>query len=244
MRIAVCDDDKFCREIITELLKLYLQQNPQHDITVSAFEHADDLISASKKTGGFDLYILDILMPDTDGLELGIQLRQEGYNGMIIYLTSSEEYVLDSFKAQPFNYIIKPVSARRLFPVLDSAIDIIGYKKEKSVIVKTADGSMKLSFDSIMYAQLENRAIVYYLANGKTVESTTIRTSFADAIKGLTEDERFVVCGASYIVNLLHITASGTKDLMFRNGDSIQVPKKTLAELRSKWCEYWQNNDI
>lgn len=245
MRIAVCDDNKFCRINISKLLNLYSEQNPQHNISVLTYEHADDLINAVKKTGDFDIYILDIIMPDTNGVELGVMLRKNGYDGKIIYLTSSEEHVFDSFKAHPFNYILKPVEHETLFSALDTAIADIGCKKEKSIIVKTSDGNVKLPIDSIMYAELVNRIIVYHLANGKTVESNTIRTSFGEAAKELINNEHFVMCGASFVVNLLHITTSKSNELVFRDGSFLKIPRKLLADLRTRWMEYWliEQND-
>ena len=239
MKIAVCDDDRLSRESITELLDMYSENNPHHDIFVTVFEHPDDLLTAVKKSGGFDIYILEIIMPDTNGVELGIKLRADRDEGKIIYITSSEKFVFESFKAQAFNYLLKPVTPEKLYPVLDSATDIISYKKEKSIIVKTTDGIIRLSLDSIMYAELVNRDIVYHLANGKTIKSTTIRTSFSDAVRELTEDNGFILCGASLIVNLLHITASKTSELLFRGGKKLNVSRKLLAELRNKWCTYW-----
>lgn len=241
MKIAVCDDDEICRKNIANLLKMYTKHTSHRDIVFSIYSHADDLLEAAGKTGGFDIYILDILMPDTDGVELGVTLRENGYDGKIIYFTASEDFVFDSFKAQPFNYILKPVESEQLFTVLDNAITAIGYKKEKSIIVKTAEGTVRLPLDSIMYAELLNRTVVYHLANGKTPESVTIRTSFREETKELIKDEHFVMCGASIIVNLLHITTSKTNELLFRDGSSIQLSRKLLAELRAKWMEYWMN---
>lgn len=239
MKIAVCDDDEICRKNISNLLNMYSKRLPQYEIVFSVYEHADDLLDAAKKTGGFDIYILDIVMPDTNGVELGVLLRENGYDGKIIYFTASEDFVFDSFKTHPFNYILKPIETEQLFSVLDSAIDVISYKKEKSIIVKTVDGNVKLSFDSIMYAELVNRAVVYHLTNGKTIESSTIRSSFREEAKALIEDEHFVMCGVSVIVNLLHITTSRTNELLFRDGSSIQMSRKLLAEIRTKWMEYW-----
>ena len=241
MNIAVCDDNEMCRKILAMLLDSYSKQNPQYEIIFSVYEHADDLLTAAKKTGGFDIYILDILMPDTNGVELGVLLRETDHIGKIIYLTSSEEFVFDAFKAQPFNYILKPVEKERLFSVLDAAIDDIICKMEKSIIVKTTDGNVKLSVDNIMYAELINRAVFYYLANGRIVESTTIRTSFSNAVKELIENNSFVLCGSSFIVNLLHITAFNSSELIFRNSSTMNLPKKHLTLLRTKWYEYWKN---
>ena len=46
-----------------------------------------------------------------NGIELGIKLRQLGYDGKIIYLTSSVEFAIDLFKAKAYNYILKPITA-------------------------------------------------------------------------------------------------------------------------------------
>ena len=66
-------------------------------------------MDAAEKLGGFDIYILDILMPGMDGIELGVRLRELGYDGSIIYLTSSTDFAIDSYKAEASNYILKPV---------------------------------------------------------------------------------------------------------------------------------------
>lgn len=238
MNIAVCDDNRQCREDITTLLTMYSEKNPQYEIAFFVFSNADDLISAAARNGGFDIYLLNVTMPETNGIELGIKLRSNYFDGKIIYLSHSEEFVFETFKAQPFNYIIKPVSCSVLFPILDSAINTLNYKKEKSIIVKTSEGSVKLSHSSIMYAELI-RNIVYHLTNGRTVETTTIRTSFSDAVKDLLREKSFVLCGASFLVNMLHITKSGTNELFFRNGSLLKLSRKLLKEFRGKWYEYW-----
>ena len=237
MKIAVCDDDRFYRENMSRLLNLYSERNPQHDLSITIFKCADELLSVARKIGGFDIYILDVIMPDINGIELGLRLRDDNFDGKIIYLTSSGDYALDSFKTQPFNYIIKPVEIEKLFPVLDKAIEDIGQKKEKSIIVKTADGNVKLSLDGIMYAELLNRNIHFHLANGKTVESVSVRTSFSTAIKELTDDERFEDCGSSFVINLLHISVLKQDELCFSNGTVLKLPKKPLSRLREKWAE-------
>ena len=239
MKIAVCDDEIIFREQIMELLRIYAIEHPDTEIIVSVYEHADDLIDAVKKIGGFDIYILDIIMPNTDGITLGIQLRADGYDGKIIYLTSSSDYAIDSFKAQPFNYIIKPVTKDKMFTILDDVVKTVEYQKEESIIVKTADGNVKIPLGNIMYAELNKNIINYHLANDKVIESCTIRISFAEAVKKLTEDMRFVKCGSSLIVNLLHITVFKSDELQFREGSSIQISRKLLTGIRIKWYDYW-----
>ena len=61
MKIAVCDDNQLCRDTASELLQHYAAEHPDAEITIFSYEHADDLMDAARKTGGFDIYILDII---------------------------------------------------------------------------------------------------------------------------------------------------------------------------------------
>ena len=136
---------------------------------------------------------------------------------------------------------MKPIDGSKLFQVLDSAINALNYKKEKSILVKTPEGTLKLTLESIMYAELVSRTLIYHLTNGKTVESTTLRVSFPEATKELIENEHFAVCGASLVTNLLHVTAAKGDEVVFRDGSSRHLSRKLLSELRTKWQAYWQD---
>lgn len=242
MRIAVCDDDEMIRKLLDILLKEYAENNPEYNINVSLFDHADNLLEAVQKYGDYDIYILDVIMPDTNGIKLGVLLREGGNNGKIIYLTAEQRFVFDSFIAQPLNYIIKPITKERLFQVIDDAINIIEYKREKSIIIRTLEGSLKIQLENIMYGELVNRTIVYHLANGETVASTTIRASFVKTTEELVAEGYFVLCGISVIANVMHVTSIKNEEVYFRDGSSIKLSRKLLTELRAKWCDYWQKN--
>ena len=104
MNIAICDDDLQCSGMLNIMLKEYANIRNLKDFTVYIYSHADDLIDAVQDGEHFDICILDIMMPDINGINLGLKLREENYNGIIIYLTASKDYALDSYKAKAFNY--------------------------------------------------------------------------------------------------------------------------------------------
>lgn len=238
MKIAICDDDELCRAQVLAFAEEYRAARPDRSISFTAFSHAEDLMEAAAKNGGFDAYILDIVMPDINGIELGVRLRGAGYDGKIIYLSSSEEYALDSFKAKPFNYIIKPLKNDTFSATLDEALESVSARKDKALIVKTPDGSIKLAFDSIMYAQLVRRSVVYHLSSGKTVESVQIRTTFSEAVQELLGDSRFTLCRTSMIANLHHITMIENEALVFGNTHKVYLGKKACRDVRSVWYDF------
>ena len=242
MRIAICDDDLLCRGQVESIVSSYGRQR-RMDISLSVYESADALLADSRSLNGFDLYLLDIIMPGTNGIELGRRLLRENPNGKIIYLTSSHEYAVDSYRVRAFDYIIKPVAQEQLFRTLDEAVHLIAGRRSRSLIVRTRESSTKVSFDSILYANLTGKSIVYHLADGSAVEGMSIRTAFAEAISDLLKDERFALCGSGTAVNLAEITIVDSDTLHFRNGARLYVGLRAGRSLRSVWMDFWMNRE-
>ena len=243
MRIAICDDDAHWRSQILEFTNAYAAAHPERGISFTAFEWGSELMDASRKTGGFDVYILDILMHGMNGIELGTRLRQMGFDGKIIYLTSSQEYAIDSYRVKAYNYLLKPIRKDIFFSALDEVFNFLSQRKGKGTIVRTKDCSVRVSFDSIEYTELCKRTVVYHLVGGKTLESISIRTAFVDAVKELLLDSRFIQCGTSMVANMHHITMVEKDSLIFRNQRKVYLPKKVCSDIRSVWYDFYFNEE-
>jgi len=92
--------------------------------------------------------------------------------------------------------------------------------------------------DGGLYAELIRRTVVYHMKDGKTVESVYIRTNFDDAIKALTEDERFIRCGKSLLVNMHHIVEIGSETIGFDNDSKISAGRKLCREVHNAWVRF------
>lgn len=238
MRIAICDDEQICLSQVSAIAKEYEQKRNDRMVVFEIFSHPEDLLEAAEKIGGYDIYILDVIMPSMNGIELGMKLRDAGYDGKIIYLTSSEDYTLDAFRVRAFDYIIKPIRKEAFYKAVDEAVASISEKKDKLLLVKTKDRSVKLTFESIMYAELTKRAVCYYLVGGRTVESLTLRTTFSEAMADLVADKRFMMTGQSMVVNLDHVTEIEADAVVFGSTYRALLGEKNCRKLRTVWSKY------
>ena len=238
MRIAICDDEVFYREQILELTQKYAMQNKSKEITAAAFTCAEELLDAVNKSGGFDIYILDVIMPGMNGIELGKTLREKGFDEKIIYLTTSDEFAVASYKVNAADYIIKPTPDDEFISSLDRVVKSVSDIKDKFMLVKTKNGSVKLNFDNLVYAELTKRTIIYHLRDGKTIESVYIRTNFGDTVKDLVSDKRFVFCGKSLLLNMHHISGVQNETIVFDSLDKIFTSKKLCRELHNAWVSF------
>ena len=218
IKLALCDDEVEQREAIGNLLMEYAASRPSLVIKTSIFSSAQELLAAAEECGGFDLCVLDIVMPGLNGIDLGVRLRELYSGGAIIYLTISPEYAVDSYAARAFYYLMKPAEPGKLFRVLDSAVAALEKQKAACVAVRTRDGLERVRLDEIAYAELAGRTVRYHLA-----------------------DRRFCLCGASFAVNLFYVTAVERGFLRMDGGARVPLARGLAAQAKRRWSDYWLN---
>ena len=152
MQVALCDDEKEYHETIVKLIEQYQQANPSRSLLLSSFYSGKELLNHVDEYGGFDLYILDCIMPQIDGIELGRALRSRDDQGMFFYLTTSPDFALDSYRVDAFDYLLKPVDEMLFFQSLDKAFSFFSRTMQEMVHVKTADSIRILPIADIRYA--------------------------------------------------------------------------------------------
>lgn len=233
--IAICDDEQTFLDELKQKLNVFFKNT---SVKISTFSSANELISAAEDSG-FDIYILDVIMPGLNGIELGMQLRQNGDNGVIIYLTSSPEYAVMSYDTGAFFYLLKPIDYNKLQSVLSRSVKDIKGRKKQGIAVKMSDGVKFLRFDDIMYTELKDRAVCYTLSDGSCVKGQCLRISFRGACSELLKDNRFVLCGASFCVNLEFVKALEKNFIVFKNDTRLSLPQRAVSNINTQWLDFW-----
>lgn len=105
MKIAICDDDKTEQLQILELLEGYFKGR-KNKPAIKTFSSSIELASIACYEQ-FDLYLLDVIMPILNGIELAKEIRGFDKASDIIFLTSSPEFAVESYTVKAANYLGK-----------------------------------------------------------------------------------------------------------------------------------------
>ena len=151
LRIAICDDEEKQLCQAAAMLNAYLRSRPGLHGHVETFRSGGTLLERAEDTEGFDLYVLDILMPELSGIDTGRRLRALGQGGEIVYLTNSNDFAADSYDVHAFFYLLKPVGEAKLFQVLDGAVEKLNRRRSSAVVVTTGDGPRRILLERIRY---------------------------------------------------------------------------------------------
>lgn len=103
---AICiDGDRNDLELTCRLLR----QIPDLK-EVLGFSHAPEALKWTQ-THPTDLAVLDVVLPDADGIALARCLREQNPTVSIVFLTAHREYAYDAMSVHPGAYLLKPVDA-------------------------------------------------------------------------------------------------------------------------------------
>lgn len=107
MKIAICDDDK---NELFRILSVLADYQTQRNIEFSykPFDNSTELASNLLQEH-YDIYLLDVVMPGLNGIELAKEIRSSDKAADIVFLTSSPEFAVESYTVKASNYLAKPV---------------------------------------------------------------------------------------------------------------------------------------
>jgi len=118
-KIVIIDDE----ENIISVLDRYLKR--KNLVETETFTNAK-LAIPKIKAGHYDLVLLDIMMPEVNGLELLTEIKKENPNQKVIMMTaySTEEKIIQSDLTGACDYITKPFISLR--DVENKILDALG----------------------------------------------------------------------------------------------------------------------
>lgn len=238
LKIALCDDELEQLKKTEALLLEYQSQNNTLSMKIECFLSAAALLEHLRTQSTFDLYLLDVIMPYENGIELGLKIRSIDPYGKIFYLTVSKDYAVDSYLTQAVQYLMKPVNKERLFNALDTVIKNWLREHQRFITVKTRQGLQRIALYNIVYGELTGHCVHYHLSDNSVIQSTSLRISFREAVSPLLECSHFVLCATSFVVNLSFVEMINTSGLSLTGGITLPLSRTLKTSVTNKWLDY------
>jgi DNA-binding NtrC family response regulator len=203
--VLVIDDDPLIRKTLSS----YLSKKGYEAVMA---EDGEEGIQKYKEHIP-DLVILDIRLPDVDGLEVLGRIREKNPNASIIIMTAYYyiKTTIEAIKSGAFEYLVKPLDYVELDLTIDKAFQIRGLEDKVSHLVE--EKQKEYTIDNIIGRSSQMRAVfklIGSVANTRTNvliqgESGTGKELVAKAIhyNSPYREEPFIVINCSAISDTL-----------------------------------------
>jgi DNA-binding LytR/AlgR family response regulator len=223
MRIAICDDEEFFLNYITEQTKALIGPLlAPEQAEIDCFADGSLLMARYEAGSRYDLVLLDWDMPILNGEATGQAIRQLDNDCLIIFITGYAEYALKAFRLTTFRYVLKGRIAEDLPEALRAA-----FKKQagsdKRLIVKTEQNSLvQLRIADIYYVEHLARQNILHAHDGLYYSpARTPLVEFEDSLLA----NGFVKSHKAFLVNIEKIRQVRRSDILLSNGESVPMSR-------------------
>lgn len=235
IKLAICDDNELHRSLISDMIADYTVDRGL-SIETTVFSDGKRLLKSASGSG-YDIYMLDMLMPEMNGIEIAKKLREKGDNGEIIFLTVSLDYAAASYEVDALYYLLKPIDRDKLYKVLDRGIKNLSGRC-MDFQVKTSEGYCLVRPRELLYVEAQGRSPVYHLIRGRSVKGLLLRSSFSESTKGLLPSGDFAYLGPSKLINLKYVEKMDDESVLLSDGSLVYGSKAACSAFHISWESY------
>jgi len=236
IRIAICEDEANTLEFIGKNISFELEKL---GVEFSVFEFQNgNLLLAEHRKNPFEVVFLDISMPEISGFEIAKALRMETDDIYIIFITSKEELVYDSFDFQPFNFIKKEEPQAFLKRLEKIIAKLFIHIKQSDIIVLELPRSEKkaVRIKDIVYIKSDKNYLGYILLNPPNI---VIREKLTEVEKTYF-NYNFIRVHNRYLINMRHIkdVNFGCNEIQLAGNNIVEISRKYKSAFDEKYTLY------
>lgn len=241
IKIALCDDDVSVLKETQEFLDRYHRERGQ-EIVCAAFRSSVELLSEVERGVRFDVLLLDILMPGQNGIETAEEIRSYDRNVKIVFLTSSADYAVQSYKVEAYFYQLKPLQWEKFSQVMDSVLETCKQERKNKLLLHCRSGITSLDPDHLEFCEVIHRTLLFHLPSGKVLESTG---SLDELSRRLAPYGCFLRPHRSYLIHLGYVQSISYRGVTMSSQTEIPIPRGKYNEIKDSFLEYaFQNGQV
>ena len=227
MKIAICDDAKEYRQLISRYINFYFKN---HFINFECYEFSSGEALLSQKQN-FDIVFLDIEMDELNGIQTAKQINQRSRTTVIFIITAYQKYLDDAMDLNIFRFIDKPINAQRIYNGLDKAIKNI---KNNNISFRTRnDGIVTMIKNDIVCVEVSRKQVFV-----TTVDNKYVAREKMDFFKENLTSSNFAIPHNSYVINFNFVANFYRNKVHLKDGQIISIAPKKQVEIRKKFIRF------
>lgn len=243
IQIGICDDEIIFTNRLEQLSKQYLTE---HHIfaTFYTFQKGQNLLYEIEDGFHFDLLLLDIEMPEMDGMQLADRIRKLLPDIIIIFITSHTEYALDAYELSIFRYLSKTdldLQYKLKNALLDAA-EMLQVQQNKSYIIQNQNRLERIPYKNLLYVTHEGKNTVLVTNMGEqTLKEFKVRKTIQQVYEELNQEDFFLI-DRGCIVNLSLIMSVKEKECILTNGIHLAISQSHMKALKECLLVFWKSH--
>jgi len=229
IRIAIVEDEPTERDRI----KVYLEEIAQEDQTQFDIEqYSSGMAFVMRGMKDYDLVLMDIDMPNLNGIETAKALRKVDQSATLIFVTNMAQYAISGYEVNAIDFILKPVNRYSFAIKIKRAISRTAKKNDNAIQIKMDGTIFLVHMYQIMYLEVDGHYVIFHTTQGDYKEYTTLKLA-----QKRINSSHFVQCNQSFLINMKYIE-SVSRESVTVGGTIIYISRKMKTEFMNAVLDF------
>lgn len=230
LSVAFCDDDAAARAHMRAWTE---RAFADCDVTLCAaeFDRPATFLQALGHER-FDLALLDIDMPEMDGIELGERLRALGSEMDIIYVSNLDERVYEVFAVHPWSFVRKSRFDEQIGAVAADYARALERRAARIVLQDAQGAAQAIAPEELVY--VESAGKLQKLFFPTRPEPVQVRCSLME-LEGKLAPSGFIRIHKGFLVNYRYVRRIRSRAVELDDGRALPVGRGRLENVREQY---------
>lgn len=232
--IIIDDNIQYAKALSEEVRKAAQFVHLDIEITIS-----DTPLTCLENDQVFDIYFIDIIMPQLSGITLAERLREKNINKEVVFVSSYTEHMRKSIYVKPRAFVRKEFllsDLRETFSVLKAVFT----HKDVEIAIKDNNRDVRIKPWYVTYMKSEAHYVNIYDSAGSVV---VVRNNLK-TLEWQLRAYRFLRIHSRYLVNINHVEEYSKRKISMKSGEELPVSASYARQTTKTIMDYMMTGEL
>jgi len=234
MNISIIDDKFEDGEKLNLYIKDYFAEKfAGLPLYINYYQNENDFLKEFQKNS-CDIIFIDYYLNHYTGMDIAKEIRKVDSSVIIIFITMSCDFAIDSYKVKASGYLVKPL----VYDDFKEILDLLDYKamRERQFIeIKNSYEHIKVLLKDIIICDVNGHYTQIHMSNNQIKKC---RITFLNFMQLLSPYQEFLHCYRGCVINMEQVKQVDEHAFIMNNGDHIPFRRKQKAKILKSYYDF------